>query len=159
DNRPRRPIELPAGPSVGGGVELANVFIVMLIAALVIGLAYLLIRSRGKRREVYAGDIDISGVQEQPLITDPMSALSRPPEGWASLADELAARGDFREAVRSLYLALLSRLHRDGAIDYDPAKSNWDYFRGFRGKRDWLPPFRDLTNRFDSTYYGNIGVS
>ena len=63
-----------------------------------------------------------------------MSALARAPESWAGLADVLAREGKFREAIRHLYLATLSRLHRDGAIDYDPAKSNWDYFRGFKGK-------------------------
>ena len=88
-----------------------------------------------------------------------MSALSRPPETWAGLADQLAAEGKFREAIRHLYLALLSRLHRDGAIDYDPAKSNWDYFRGFKGNGEVLKPFRELTRRFDFAWYGNLEVS
>lgn len=88
-----------------------------------------------------------------------MSALARPPEGWASSADELAAKGEYREAVRHLYLALLSKLHRVGAIDYDPAKSNWDYFRGFKGRREWVPPFRELTSRFDFTWYGKLGAT
>ena len=64
------------------------------------------------------------------LARNPMNALSRPPEGWADLADALAAKGEYREAMRNLYLALLSRLHRDGAIHYDPTLSNWDYLRG-----------------------------
>jgi len=100
-----------------------------------------------------------SGVSEAPLAPDPMNALSRPPEGWAGLADELAAKGLFREAIRNLYLALLSRLHRDGAIDYDPSKSNWDYFRGFKGPMTALTPFRELTRRFDFAWYGNLEVS
>ncbi len=87
-----------------------------------------------------------------------MSALARPPEGWAHLADELAAQGEYREAVRSLYLALLSRLHREGAILYDSTLSNWDYLRDFKGRRDWLPPFRELTRRFDFAWYGNLPV-
>ena len=88
-----------------------------------------------------------------------MSALSRAPESWAGLADQLAREGKFREAIRHLYLALLSRLHRDGAIDYDPAKSNWDYFRGFKGAHSLLGPFRELTRRFDFAWYGNLEVS
>ena len=72
--------------------------------------------------------------------------------------DDLAAAGNFREAVRHLYLALLSRLHRAGAIDYDPTLSNWDYCRGFRGRREWLPTFRELTLRFDFAWYGSTEV-
>jgi hypothetical protein len=126
---------------------------------LVVGvLLWLLIRSAGRRssEEVAA---EQSGVNEAPLPSDPMNALSRPPEGWAGLADELAQQGRFRDAIRNLYLALLSRLHRDGAIDYDPAKSNWDYFRGFKGPMRSLTPFRELTRRFDFAWYGNLEVS
>ncbi|MFZ5471091.1 MAG: DUF4129 domain-containing protein [Myxococcota bacterium] len=140
-----------------GGLTAANLIVIALVGGSLVFLAYLLL-SRKKPEHVDGGEADVSALEETPLTTDPMSALSRSPEGWASLADELAARGQFREAVRSLYLALLSRLHRDGAIDYDPAKSNWDYFRGFRGRREWLAPFRELTDRFDFAYYGRIQV-
>jgi hypothetical protein len=85
-----------------------------------------------------------------------VSALSRPPDAWASLADQLAAQGEFREAIRHLYLALLSRLHRQGAIDYQPTRSNWDYFRAFRGPREQKAIFRELTDRFDFAYYGKL---
>jgi len=85
------------------------------------------------------------------------NALSRPPEGWAALADELAARGQYREAVRGLYLAALSRLHREGALDYDASLSNWDHVRRFKGPQAWKPPFREITLRFDFIFYGNVG--
>src|SRR5262249_38392815 len=128
--------------------------------ALVLGmLLWLLLRGLNRQGdgEIAAGDE--GGAVQTPLAPDPMNALSRPPEGWAGIADELAAKGQFREAIRSLYLALLSRLHRDGAIDYDPAKSNWDYFRGFKGPMSALTPFRELTRRFDFAWYGNLEVS
>jgi hypothetical protein len=84
-----------------------------------------------------------------------MSALARAPESWAGLADDLARQGNFREAVRHLYLALLSRLHRTHAIDYDITASNWEYVSRFRGQSIHKPAFRQLTNRFDFTWYGN----
>ncbi|MBI3185194.1 MAG: DUF4129 domain-containing protein [Myxococcales bacterium] len=151
------PREVEPTIPIGGGLAAANLLVVLLVAAVVVALAYLLIRSR-RGRSAEVDGAELTGIEEAKLTTDPMSALSRPPEGWAHLADELAARGDFREAVRSLYLALLSRLHRSGSIDYDPAKSNWDYLRGFRGRSEWVPPFRELTRRFDFTYYGNLGA-
>ncbi len=145
-------------PAFGGPMIGANLIVILAVVLVVALLAYLLLRSRDKKPD---DDVqsDESGLAESPLTSDPMSALSRPPEGWAGLADQLAARGDFREAIRHLYLALLSRLHRDGAIDYDPAKSNWDYLRGFKGPGGWLSPFRDLTRRFDFAWYGNLNVN
>lgn len=149
---PRRP-----EPAAGGGDFLANLVVVALVGAVLVVLVYLLLRARERASVPLEGAA--GGAEETELAPDSGSALSRPPESWAQLADQLAGRGEFREAVRSLYLALLSRLHREGAIDYDPAKSNWDYLRGFRGQTAWVPPFRELTRRFDFTYYGNIGAT
>jgi hypothetical protein len=141
-----------------GDLGLANIVVVVVIAALVAFLVYVLIRFF-KRDEEAELDSEQSGIKEENLVVDPMSALARAPESWAGLADTLAAEGKFREAIRHLYLALLSRLHRDGAIDYDLAKSNWDYFRDFKGDRALLSPFRELTRRFDFAWYGNLEVS
>lgn len=153
----RKPVErAPAAPAFDLG--LTNVVVVGAVILVLAVLAALLLR--GLKRD---GDSEVeahvSGLSEAPLEQDPMSALARAPEGWAELADKLAREGQFREAIRHLYLALLSRLHRDGAIDYDPAKSNWDYFRGFRGPREALAPFRELTYRFDFAWYGRVDVS
>lgn len=153
----RRPTP-SSGFDFGFATGLSNVVMFAAIGLVVGVLLWLLLRGLGgKSPDELAAEQ--SGVLEAPLAPDPMNALSRPPEGWAGLADELARRGQFREAIRNLYLALLSRLHRDGAIDYDPAKSNWDYFRGFKGPMDALKPFKELTRRFDFAWYGNLEVS
>lgn len=146
-------------PSSGGvDLGLTNVVVVGAIILVLLILVALLLRGV-KARGPSDAEAEMTGISETALVADPMSALARPPEGWAHLADELARQGQFREAIRHLYLALLSRLHRDGAIDYDPAKSNWDYFRGFRGAREALGPFRELTLRFDFAWYGRLDVT
>jgi len=153
----RRPTPAPQ-VDLGFATGLSNLVMFAAIGLVVGLLLWLLLRGlSGRSAEETTGDE--SGVVEAPLAPDPMNALSRPPEGWAGLADELAAKGLFREAIRNLYLALLSRLHRDGAIDYDPSKSNWDYFRGFKGPLTALQPFKELTRRFDFAWYGNLEVS
>jgi hypothetical protein len=151
----RSSVDFDLSPSLG----VSNVVMFAAIGLVVGVLLWLLLRgiNRTDDGEVTAGEE--GGPTQTPLAPDPMNALSRPPEGWAGIADELAAKGQFREAIRNLYLALLSRLHRDGAIDYDPAKSNWDYFRGFKGPMSALTPFRELTRRFDFAWYGNLEVS
>jgi hypothetical protein len=144
-------------PSSGQGA--ANALVIFLGGAVLLLLGVILVRALSKEGKEAEGDaLEVSTQDAAALAADPTNALSRPPEGWAHLADELAARGEYREAVRSLYLALLSRLHRDGAILYDSTLSNWDYLRHFKGQREWLPPFRELTYRFDFAWYGNLPV-
>jgi hypothetical protein len=143
----------------GSGQGAANALVIFLGGALVLMLAVILLRAlRKEGQEAEGAALEVSTQDAAALAADPTNALSRPPEGWAHLADELASRGEYREAVRSLYLALLSRLHRDGAILYDSTLSNWDYLRQFKGQREWLPPFRELTYRFDFAWYGNLPV-
>jgi hypothetical protein len=134
---------------------------VMIVAVLAVGgvLAWLLLRGGGRRRPVETALDEAGAMVEQQLSGDPSSALSRPAETWAGLADALAARGELREAIRHLYLALLARLHRDGAIDYDPTVSNWDYLLGFKGSPQVKTAFRELTRRFDFAWYGNVLVT
>lgn len=157
-DRDRNPRERPS--NLGGGMGTANVIVALLLGGVLIlagVLLFMALRNRGGGTA--EGDVEQTGLDGFPAEADPSNALSRPPETWASMADALSAQGRHREAVRSLYLALLSRLHRVGAIDYDPTLSNWDYFRRFRGRREWLPTFRDLTLRFDFAWYGVAEVS
>ncbi|MET0401777.1 MAG: DUF4129 domain-containing protein [Cystobacter sp.] len=142
-----------------GGQAVAHALVVLLITCTLGVLAAVLWRAFKGREDRDGGTrLEVSTQSAATLAADPMNALARPPEGWAHLADELAARGQYREAVRGLYLALLSRLHREGAIHYDPHASNWDYLRQFRGRHEWKPSLRELTLRFDSAWYGNLPV-
>ncbi|AGC44179.1 hypothetical protein MYSTI_02863 [Myxococcus stipitatus DSM 14675] len=153
------PQALPSPGLVSGG-QLADALVVVLVGLTVAVLGAVLWRALRKVRPTDEGSgLDVSTLDAATLARDPAHALSRPPEGWAQLADELAARGNYREAVRGLYLALLSRLHRDGDILYDVTLSNWDYLRQFKGRSEWKPRFRELTLRFDFAWYGNTPVT
>ncbi|WP_163786668.1 DUF4129 domain-containing protein [Myxococcus vastator] len=155
---PAEPRQETAQP-VLSGVSAANVLVVVLVTLTLAVLGAVLLRALNRdKRRAGADGVQVSTVDASTLAGDAHHALSRPPEGWAHLADELAARGAYREAVRSLYLALLSRLHRDGAILYDETLSNWDYLSQFRGRAEWKAPFRELTRRFDFAWYGNLPV-
>ncbi|MBK7860039.1 MAG: DUF4129 domain-containing protein [Archangiaceae bacterium] len=155
-DRERRASPSPQG-DFGFATGLSNLVMVAAVALVAGVLLWVLLRGLKGRGDDEV-EAEMNAVQHAPLEPDPMNALSRPPEGWAGLADELAKKGLFREAIRNLYLALLARLHRDGAIDYDPSKSNWDYFRGFKGPLTALTPFKELTRRFDFAWYGNLEV-
>ena len=154
--RPRRESRAPEisiAPDAGQAV--ANGLAILLVAGVLVALAVLVLRRRGAAKDGMTQELDVVTAPLAPAVQE--SALSRPPEGWAALADELAARGQYREAVRGLYLAALSKLHREGALDYDPSLSNWDHVRRYKGPPPWKPPFRELTLRFDFVFYGNVG--
>lgn len=122
-------------------------------------LAFVIIRALVRRQREDAEEEEgaaAGGAGE--AKTDLESALAKAPSGWWSEADALAAKGQHRAAMRALYLAVLSALHRRGAIDYDPTRSNWDYVKAFKGGLEELPPFRDLTRRFDFAWYGRLGA-
>ncbi|MGV3624977.1 MAG: DUF4129 domain-containing protein [Archangium sp.] len=143
-----------SAPSMGA----ANAVMIGAIVLVVVVLLVILIRSMKLKDKSNAVVDETNGLSQQPLAHDAMSALSRPSETWAGLADELAAKGEYREAIRHLYLALLSRLHRDGVIDYDPTFSNWEYLFAFKGSSSSKTAFKELTRRFDFAWYGKLGV-
>jgi Domain of unknown function (DUF4129) len=145
------PTELPAAPNP---LAAADVVVALALAAVAAVLGVLLARAWSARRPAPVPTESAEVGQQTPLAGDVAGALTRPPQGWAELADALAARGEFREAIRHLYLALLARLHRDGVITYDPAQSNWQYLRAFRGSGTDKLAFRELTRRFDFAWYG-----
>ncbi|WP_375746106.1 DUF4129 domain-containing protein [Corallococcus interemptor] len=155
-NTPQPQSRDTALPLSGGAA--ANALVVMLVALTLAVLGVVAVSVLRRKREGAGPALEVSTVDAAALAGNPDHALSRPPEGWAHLADALAAKGEYREAVRNLYLALLSRLHRDGAIHYDETLSNWDYLRAFRGRPEVKAPFRELTRRFDFAWYGNAPV-
>jgi hypothetical protein len=146
-------VDTSSSPSMAG----ANAVMIGALVLVTAVLLFILIRSF-KRKKTEQTDLDETGGLTQQPLEDGMSALSKPAETWAGLADDLAARGEFREAIRHLYLALLSRLHRDGVIDYDPTLSNWEYLFAFKGAAALKAGFKELTRRFDFAWYGNLGV-
>jgi hypothetical protein len=156
-NHNPRPQSRDTALPVSGGAA-ANAVVVVVVALTVAVLGVVLVTLLKRKRAATGPALEVSTVDAAALAGNPDHALSRPPEGWAHLADALAARGEYREAVRNLYLALLSRLHRDGAIHYDETLSNWDYLRAFRGRPEVKAPFRELTRRFDFAWYGNTPV-
>lgn len=95
----------------------------------------------------------------------PSSVTAEPPErrlllslghdNLARQAGEAAAEGQFRQAVRLLYLALLARLDRAGRIHYLPWRTNWEYLGVLRAAN---PPLADafapFTWFFERKWYG-----
>ena len=73
-------------------------------------------------------------------------------------ADRLAAEGHHREAVRTLYAAVLALLHRANLIRYEPTRTNGEYAAqlraGGQAAEEIHEPFRKLTRLFEVKWYG-----
>jgi hypothetical protein len=82
-------------------------------------------------------------------------ALAAESSQWLGEADQLAQEQDLRRAYRALYLALLSGLHRQQAIDFRPNRTNWRYVQQFRGHESQRQRLSQLTRRFDQIWYGH----
>jgi hypothetical protein len=144
-------------PGLSGGFFHVLVYVIAGLAAAV--LLWLIARVLLSRDSTRQGLEDSANAAGGKAIIEIESALSHPPHTWWEQAEFLAACGDHRGAIRSIYLALLAALHARGAIDYDPNRSNWDYCRRFRGEPPELESFRELTLGFDFAWYGSIGAT
>ena len=93
------------------------------------------------------------------LLAEHVSAAALPEEGWLQLAREFAGRGEFRPAIRAVYLAELAHLARRDLVRLGEAKSNRDYFRELERRARTLPAARDAflatAEAFDRVWYGS----
>ncbi len=125
--------------------SLAVIVSILTVVAFLILLAYTLFRlniniHRSKRAasdadELYAGP------------DDPKAALDE--------AELAAASGDFRTALRLVYLAVLLNLDERELIRFDRTGTNWEYYRSLRARKDIQKSLRPITVAFDWKWYGH----
>ncbi|MFK7919910.1 MAG: hypothetical protein AB8G14_17680 [Ilumatobacter sp.] len=123
------PSDAPDVPNPGAGAGLfGQALVVLLVAALVVAVAWLVMRwLSGEGSGTERGDDDeISDVDE--AIDEQVDARvidrETPPDRWRRHAGEARARGDFREAVRCQYRGLVGDLARAGFVDEIPGRTS-----------------------------------
>jgi hypothetical protein len=75
-------------------------------------------------------------------------------------AAKYAQAGDYRQAIRKVYIALLYDMDKREVIRIEPSLTNREYLRAVRAQVKLYPPMRDMTDRFDLVWYGQgtVGV-
>lgn len=63
-------------------------------------------------------------------------------------------RGDYRSAVRYLYLSTLLLLEEHGLLRYDRSRTNREYLRSLAGKPELLDTLQSVVDVFDRVWYG-----
>ncbi len=127
-----------------------------LLAVLVVALVGLIVR---QWRQTRAARVDaVTPAPEVNLENDNVVASQLPENEWLRLAQEKMDAGDYRLAMRALFLATLAHLGDQRLIAIAQSKSNGDYIRelGFRAReRERLRTlFHDSVRAFDRAWYG-----
>lgn len=130
-------------PTSGAGGPLAAMLLLGVgLLALLFILAYVGLRLR---RQVSTGAEEVAAV-ELPQLKDADQALER--------AESVAQQGDYRLALRYLYLSTLLYLHERGLIRYDRTKTNREYLQSVSQQPQLAPVLREIVNVFDRSWYG-----
>ncbi|MFZ0544075.1 MAG: DUF4129 domain-containing protein [Candidatus Promineifilaceae bacterium] len=69
-------------------------------------------------------------------------------------AQTLSTGGDYRMAVRYLYLSTLLIMEERGLFRYDRAKTNREYLRSLQGRPELVTILGDVVDVFDRVWYG-----
>lgn len=85
------------------------------------------------------------GGAEEPLTSE--VALAK--------AQQLSRGGDYRSAVRYLYLSTLLILDERGIMRYDRSKTNREYLRGVAKSPELSAPLGEVIEVFDNVWYGH----
>src|SRR5262249_55824162 len=133
----------PAGNKAGAAQLVEPLVTALLLIFLAVLLVYALqsILADFAAEAVLASDAENAG---EPLTAD--SALRR--------AQELSGGGDFRAAVRYLYLSTLLRLEEHGLLRYDRSLTNREYLKRVAHDPNLVAVLRDVVEVFDRVWYG-----
>lgn len=150
------------GDDADGSTLAARTLLYLLLAVVVAAVALFLIRLRRRRRRE-ATATAAAAVPEPDLLADHVHADDRAPEDWLAMGREWAQKGDFRRALRALYLASLAFLSRRELLRLAAHKSNGDYVREVTRRAASLPDviasFREAAAAFDGAWYGRREVT
>jgi len=127
----------------GGGNLLAIIFIAALLLAAAYG-AFRVLRGRAPRRK---------RAKKRTVLGEEIEAGATALD-LAEAAMAAAARGEFRRAMRGLYIALLYDMSERKLVELDDSATNREYLARVSRFNRLVAPMRYLTDRFDYFWYG-----
>jgi Domain of unknown function (DUF4129) len=133
-------------PSFFGGTWGSFLVLAVLVVS-VVGVVFLVARNLPSRRVRRARRSDV-------VVTDEDRAQTA--EQWRQEADRLAAQGNYREALRCRYRALVAELADRRLIDQVPGRTSGDYERAVRALvPEAAEQFSAVTGLFERCWYGH----
>jgi hypothetical protein len=145
------------------GLMLILRWAALLLTLLLIILALRLLwrtMAKGRRQAALAAKATAGPVLSEADAV--LAAEEHGPDGWAEQAEEQARKGEWRQALRSWYLAHIATLAERELLRIARAKSNRDYFRELRQRGRAAAQFFDdfVANGrlFDAVWYGRLAA-
>ena len=118
----------------------------LIIAAVLIFIVSLYFIARNLSRNlVREADLAAQNGDDDALLTS---------QGAMQRAQTLSSQGDYRTAVRYLYLSSLLILDEHGVLRYDRSRTNREYLRSISSKPELAKPLSDVIDVFDRVWYG-----
>jgi hypothetical protein len=148
-----------SGPNWSLSPGVGRIILYALLALLGGGLLAEVLRALFLRWQERSGPKAMPAAAARLEESETENALEHSADEWETFAAEWLRRGDLRQAVRALYLALLVDLHQQRLIDYNRAFTNWHYVRRFAGDTEQRQVLRRLTEFFDLAWYGRRACS
>ncbi|MGI8857033.1 MAG: DUF4129 domain-containing protein [Thermomicrobiales bacterium] len=144
--RTRTPTVPPGTPSAGPlarALSLLGSPALLTLIALLIATAIIILRLRwGRKRAKRAADEE---------VIPPRTAAE-----WRQHADMLALRGEYRAAVRALFLGTLTELDERRLVAFDPALTDREYLREAQRQQAWLiEPLRPFVRLVEAVVYAD----
>lgn len=97
-------------------------------------------------RRNLAAEADLRSQADADAVTTSRAAISH--------AQKMARAGDYRSAVRMLYLATLLILDERGRLRYDKSLTNREYLRAVKDAPQIADALKPIVKTFDRTWYG-----
>ncbi|HEY9682478.1 MAG TPA: DUF4129 domain-containing protein [Oculatellaceae cyanobacterium] len=76
-------------------------------------------------------------------------------EDWQRESENLAAQGQWREACRALYFALLRLLDEREILKFSPTRTNYEYSYALVRRKELADGFKKLVGVVEATWFGN----
>jgi hypothetical protein len=155
-----RPHQVLMAPPALAGCGQAGLLLLagLALAVMVVG-GMLFIASRGKRPRPAPAPLVVAKTVQQTTERHEPQPHERPPAELWREADEQARNEQYLQAVRSLYLAVLSLLHRQQLLRFEPTRTNGEYLQQVRlapqAPAELHAVFGEFTALFERKWYGD----
>jgi hypothetical protein len=145
--------------AIAGMTALQWVLVAAVVVVLVLLVVYALRARAARRARAAAAGGAGAAPPEIDLEADSVQADALEEDAWLALAQEKLSAGDYRLAVRAVFLACLSHLAERKLVRLRRSKSNRDYARELAMRAREAAPLRqafgDGIAVFERTWYGD----
>jgi hypothetical protein len=130
-------------PFGSGAIDLANIVLAVLGGAVLFAALALAARSLLRSIRPEAATAGLDGLEHGLTAAQ---ALQQ--------AEAHSQQGDYRSAVRYLYLSTLLLLEEHGVLRYDRSRTNREYLRSVAGEPELYSTLQSVVDVFDRVWYG-----